>query len=159
MNLFPHSLGDQKTEIKVLSELAPSGQSEGEPIPLLSPSFRCCSVAKSCPTHYDTMDCSTPDFLVLLYSLEFAQTHVHWVSDAIQPLHCQQLSEFPWLVAGYLQSLPPSSRGLPLFMSVSQISLCLSFLRMPVIGFRPTLNAGWSHLKILNYTHKDWFAK
>ena len=28
------------------------------------------------------MDCSTPDFPVLHYLLEFAQTRVHWVSDA-----------------------------------------------------------------------------
>ena len=33
------------------------------------------------------MDCSTPDFPVLHYLLEFAQTHVPWVSDAIQPCH------------------------------------------------------------------------
>ena len=31
------------------------------------------------------MDCSTPGFPVLHHLLEFAQTHVHWVSDAIQP--------------------------------------------------------------------------
>ena len=31
------------------------------------------------------MDCSTPDFHVLHHLLELAQTHVHWVSDAIQP--------------------------------------------------------------------------
>ena len=33
------------------------------------------------------MDCSTPGFPVLHHLLEFAQTHVHWVSDAIQPSH------------------------------------------------------------------------
>ena len=33
------------------------------------------------------MDCSTPGFPVLHYVLEFAQTHVRWVSDAIQPFH------------------------------------------------------------------------
>ena len=33
------------------------------------------------------MDCSTPDFPVLHHLLEFAQTHVHWVSDVIQPSH------------------------------------------------------------------------
>ena len=32
-------------------------------------------------------DCSTPGFPVLHYLTEFAQTHVHWVSDAIQPSH------------------------------------------------------------------------
>ena len=36
-----------------------------------------CSVTKSCPTLCDPMDCSTPDFPVLQYLPEFAQTHVH----------------------------------------------------------------------------------
>ena len=45
----------------------------------------CCSVAKSCPTICDPVECSTPGFPVLHYLLEFAQTHVHWVDDAIQP--------------------------------------------------------------------------
>ena len=47
----------------------------------------CCSVAQSCPTLCDPMDCSTSGFPVLHHLLEFAQTHVHWVSDAIQPSH------------------------------------------------------------------------
>ena len=33
------------------------------------------------------MDCSTPGFPVFHYLPEFAQVHVHWVSDAIQPSH------------------------------------------------------------------------
>ena len=33
------------------------------------------------------MDCSVPDFPVHHHLLEFAQTDVHWVSDAIQPSH------------------------------------------------------------------------
>ena len=33
------------------------------------------------------MDCSTPDFHVLHYRMEFAQTQVLWVDDAIQPSH------------------------------------------------------------------------
>ena len=37
-------------------------------------------VAQSCLTLCDPMDCSTLGFLVLQYLLEFAQTHVHWVS-------------------------------------------------------------------------------
>ena len=47
------------------------------------PSTSCWSVIALC----DPMDCSTPGFPVLHYLLEFAQTHVHWVSDAIQPSH------------------------------------------------------------------------
>ena len=46
-----------------------------------------CSVAQSCPTLWDPMDCSTPGFLVLHHLPEFAQTHVHWVSYTIQPPH------------------------------------------------------------------------
>ena len=46
----------------------------------------CCSVAKSCLTLWDPMNCSTPGSPVLQYLLEFAQTHVHRVGDAIQPL-------------------------------------------------------------------------
>ena len=33
------------------------------------------------------MDCSTPGFPILHYPSEFAQTHVHWVGDALQPSH------------------------------------------------------------------------
>ena len=47
----------------------------------------CCSASKSCLTICDPMNCSTPGFPVLHYLLEFAQTHVHWVSDAIWPSH------------------------------------------------------------------------
>ena len=47
----------------------------------------CCSVAKLCPIVCGPMDCGTPSFSVLHYLLEFAQTHVHGVSDAIQPSH------------------------------------------------------------------------
>ena len=47
----------------------------------------CCSVAKSCLTLCDPMDCSTPGFPVLHYLLELAQTHVHRVGDAIQTSH------------------------------------------------------------------------
>ena len=45
------------------------------------------SVSKSCPTLGDPMDCSTPGYPVLHCLPELAQTHVHRVSDAIQPSH------------------------------------------------------------------------
>ena len=45
------------------------------------------SVAQSCPTLCDPMDCSTPGLPVHHQFLEFTQTHVHWVGDAIQPSH------------------------------------------------------------------------
>ena len=42
------------------------------------------SVAQSCLTLGDPMDCSTPGLPVHHQPPEFTQTHVHWVSDAIQ---------------------------------------------------------------------------
>ena len=49
--------------------------------------WRCCSVVQLYPALWNPMDCSTPGFPVLHYLPEFAQTHVHWVGDAIQPSH------------------------------------------------------------------------
>ena len=45
------------------------------------------SVTQSCPTLCDPMDYSTPGLPVHRSLLEFTQTHVHWISDAIQPSH------------------------------------------------------------------------
>ena len=45
------------------------------------------SVAQSCPTLCDTMDCSMPGLPVHHQLPELPQTHVHWVSDALQPSH------------------------------------------------------------------------
>ena len=45
------------------------------------------SVAQSCPTLWDPVDCSTPGFPVHHQLPEFTQTHVHRVGDAIQPSH------------------------------------------------------------------------
>jgi len=45
------------------------------------------SVTQLCPTLCDPMNCSTPGLPVHHQFLEFTQTHVHQVSDAIQPLH------------------------------------------------------------------------
>ena len=47
----------------------------------------CCSAAKSCPTLCDIMNCSMSGFSVQHYVPEFPQTHIHWVSDSIQPPH------------------------------------------------------------------------
>ena len=45
------------------------------------------SVTQSCPTLCDPMNCSTPGLPVHHQLLKFTQTHVHHVSDAIQPFH------------------------------------------------------------------------
>ena len=51
----------------------------------------------------DPMDCSTPGFSVFHHLPEFDQTHVHWVSYAIQPPH-------PLLPILLLPSVFPSIR-------------------------------------------------
>ena len=53
----------------------------------MSTSIQFSSVAQSCPTLCDPMNHSTPDLPVHHHLPEFTQTHVHRVSDAIQPSH------------------------------------------------------------------------
>ena len=53
----------------------------------LVPSVQFSSVAHSCPTLCDPMDCSTPGFPVHHQLPELPQTHVYRLSDAIQPSH------------------------------------------------------------------------
>ena len=45
------------------------------------------SVAQSCPTLCDPMNHNTPGLSVHHQLPEFTQTHVHWLTDAIQPSH------------------------------------------------------------------------
>ena len=50
-------------------------------------SLCCCLEAKSHLTLGNSLDCSMPSLSVPHYLPKFAQTHVHWVGDAIQPSH------------------------------------------------------------------------
>ena len=83
------------------------------------PSWWCCSVAKLCPTVCNPEDCSTPGFPILHYLLEFLQTHVLWVSDAIQPSH--SLS-------------PPSSLALNLLQHQGLFQWTALHIRWPKYG-------------------------
>ena len=58
----------------------------------------CCSVAKSCLTLCDPMDCSTSGSSILHYVTELAQTHVPWVGDLIQSSH-PLLSPSPFVLS------------------------------------------------------------
>ena len=49
--------------------------------------FQFSSVPQSCLTLCDPMNCNMPGLPVYHQLPEFTQTHVHWVSDAIQPSH------------------------------------------------------------------------
>ena len=104
----------------------------------------CFSVPKSCLTLCDPMDCSKHGFPVLHYLPEFVQTHVHWVSDAIQSSHP---------VSPPFSSCPqffPSIRSLPmsqLFMSGGQsigASASASVLPLNIHGWFPLDWLVWS---------------
>ena len=64
------------------------------------PDVQFSSVAQSCLTLCDPMECSTPGFPVHHQLPELTQSHVHPVSDAIQPSHpvvpfSSRLQSFP----------------------------------------------------------------
>ena len=61
------------------------------------------SITPSCPTLCDPMNCSTPGLPIHHQLLEFTQTHVHRVNDAIQPSH-------PLSSPSPLPPIPPSIR-------------------------------------------------
>ena len=65
--------------------------------------FQFSSVSQSCPTVCDPMNHSTPGLPVHHQLLEFTQTDVHQVSDAIQPSH-------PLLSPSPPAPIPPSIR-------------------------------------------------
>ena len=93
----------------------------------------------------DPMDCSTPGLLVHHQLPEFTQTHVHWVSDAIQPSH----PVIPF--SSCLQSFPASG-SFPmsqLFASGGQtigVSTSASVLPMNTQDWSPLRWTGWISL-------------
>ena len=72
------------------NSLPPYGRHHARPLPVphnLPEEFQFSSVAQLCPTPCDPMNCSKPGLPVHNQVLESTQTHVHRVSDAIQPSH------------------------------------------------------------------------
>ena len=83
------------------------------------------SVAQSCPTPCDPMNRSTPGLPVHHQLPEFTQTHIHRVSDAIQPsLHKQDKMSFLGPVDKLLTS-PSLSNEFPLWF-VSSLGTCIN---------------------------------
>ena len=118
-----------------------------------------CSVTKPCQTLCDPMDCSTSDFPVLHHLPEFAQTHVHWVGDAIQPPHPLS-STFP--PAFNFPSIRVFSRG-SIFHKGGQsigFSASASVLRMNIQGWsfhvRNSMVSSSSHVHM--YLGKLYFS-
>ena len=99
-----------------------------------------------CPTLCDPMNCSTPGLPVHHQFPEFTQTHVHRVSDAIQPSHPLS-SLFPSAPnPSQHQSLPMS----PLFTWGGQsigVSALASFLPKKSQGWSPSEWSGWFSLQ------------
>ena len=105
------------------------------------------SVAQSCLILCDPMNRSTPGFPVHHQLPEFTQTHVHWVSDAIQPSH-PLLSPFP--------PAPNPSQDQSLFQWVNSshevahstgVSASASFLPQNTQGWSPLEWTGWISLQ------------
>ena len=71
------------------------------------------SVIKSCLTLCKPMDSSAPVFPILHYLLEFAQTHVQWVDDVIQPL----------ILCYHLLLLPSIFTSIMVFSNKSALSI------------------------------------
>ena len=82
---FPGSSAGKETACNAgnSGSISGLGSSPGEGIG----SVQFSSVAQSCLTLCDPMDCSTPGLPAHHQVPEFTQTHVHLVSDAIQPSH------------------------------------------------------------------------
>ena len=102
----------------------------------------CCSVAKSCLTLCDLMHCSTPGLPVLHYLLEYTQTRVHWVSDAIQPSYPLWHPSPPAFNLSQHQFFPMSR----LFLSGGQsilASASASVLPMSIQGWLPWVISTW----------------
>ena len=96
----------------------------------------CCSVTKLCPTLCDPMNCSTPGFPVLHYLPGFAETHVHWFSDAIQPSHPLSSPSSPAFSLSQHQGLFQWVSSLHQVAKVSASALVLPVNISGLISFR-----------------------
>ena len=104
------------------------------------------SVAQSCPTLCNPMNRSTPGLPVHHQLPEFTQTHVHWLSDAIQP-------SYPLSSPSSLAPNPSQHQSFPmsqLFAWGGQstgVSALASFLPKKSQGWSPSEGTGWISLQ------------
>ena len=103
------------------------------------------SVTQSCPTLCDPMNHSTPDLPVHHQLPEFTQTHVHPVSDAIQPSH-PPLSPSPAPNPSPHQSLFQWVNSLH-EVAKAGVSASASFLPKKSQGWSPSEWTGWTSLQ------------
>ena len=105
------------------------------------------SVAQSCLTPCDPMNCSMPGLPVHHQLPEFTQTRVHWVAEAIQPSH-----PLPSIFSSCPQSLPASGsfQMNQLFASGGQsigVSVSTPVLPMNTQDWSPLGCTGWISLQ------------
>ena len=86
-------------------------------------------------------DCSMPGFPVLYYLAEFAQTHIHWISDAIQPSH-------PLSCPLLLPSVFPSIR-----VFSSELALCIRWPKYWSFSF--SINPSNEYSKLISF-RMEW---
>ena len=99
------------------------------------------SVAQSCRTLCNPMNCSTPGLLVHHQLPEFTQTHVHRVSDAIQPSHpCRPLLHLP--------PIPHSIR-----VSSNESTLCMRWQKYCSFSF--SISPSKEHPGLISF-RMDW---
>ena len=103
------------------------------------------SVAQSCPTLCDPMNHSTPGLPVHHQLPEFTQTHVHWVSDAIQPSHPLS-SPSPLALNPYQHQSFPMSQLFTWGGQSTGVSALASFLPKKSQGWSPSEWTGWISL-------------
>ena len=105
------------------------------------------SLAQSCPTLWDSIDWSMTGFPVHHQLLELAQTHVHWVGDAIQPPHPLSSPSPPALKLSQHQGLFQWVNFLHQVTKVLEFQLPASFLPMNIQGWFPLGLIGWTSLQ------------
>ena len=104
------------------------------------------SIAESCLTLCDPMDCSMPGFPVHHQLPEFSQTHIHRVRDAIQPPHPLLSPSPPALNPSQHESLPMSQPFAWGSQSIG-VSALASFLPKKSQGWSPSEWTGWIALQ------------
>ena len=105
------------------------------------------SVTQSCLTVCDPMDCSMTDFPVLCPLPEFAQTHVRWVGDAIQPSHPLASPSPPAPNLSQHQGLFKWVSSLHQVVKVLGVSASASVLQMNIQDWSPLGWTGWISLQ------------
>ena len=121
----------------------------GDKLPLflskakLSACVTCCSVAQLCLTLCNSRDCSTPGFLGLHYLPGFVQTHVHWVSDAIQPSH------------PLLPSSPHALNPFPASVLSNESAFCIRWPKFWIFSF--SIHPSIEYSGLISFRIDYWF--